>query len=335
MPNEKRTNEISLTRVYDAPVKTVWDAWTDPQQVAQWWGPRGFTLTTHSKDLRPGGIWHYTMHGPDGVDYPNKTLYHEVEECKKLVYDHGGNDERKPLFRVTVLFSESDGKTTMEMKMGFPSAEEMEAARKIIKNAGGNTTWDRLAEYLNETEKGQSTFVINRSFPAPIDLLFKAWTDPDQLSMWLPPVGFEMEVRQADIRDGGSCFFQMSNGGDVAFYGLFEYREVDEPCRIVYVQRFCDEQQNQTRHPFAPLFPAALLTTVQLVSEGPDATRVTVTMNPHGEAKAEEVEAFIDQRSGMTQGWTGSFDKLESVICGEDVSSPTTTTVTADSSSGH
>ncbi|MEZ6045243.1 MAG: SRPBCC domain-containing protein [Planctomycetaceae bacterium] len=55
----------------------------------QWWGPRGFTLTHHSKDLRPGGTWHYTMHGPDGTDYPNMTLYHEVEKYKKLVYDHG------------------------------------------------------------------------------------------------------------------------------------------------------------------------------------------------------------------------------------------------------
>ena len=66
--------------------------WTDPEQVAQWWGPRGFTLTTHSKDIRPGGHWDYTMHGPDGVNYPNQTKYHEVEECSKLVYDHGGND---------------------------------------------------------------------------------------------------------------------------------------------------------------------------------------------------------------------------------------------------
>ena len=57
MAANEKPNEIRLTRVYDAPVKAVWDAWTDPQQVAQWWGPRGFTITTHSKDLRPGGHW--------------------------------------------------------------------------------------------------------------------------------------------------------------------------------------------------------------------------------------------------------------------------------------
>src|SRR5688500_13811431 len=110
---KSKSNEIHTTRVYDAPVAAVWDARTALEKVGQWWGPRGFTLTTHSKDLRPGGIWDYTMHGTDGVDYPNKTLYHEVEEHRKLVYDHGGNDVRAPLFRVTVLFSQSGEQTTM------------------------------------------------------------------------------------------------------------------------------------------------------------------------------------------------------------------------------
>jgi uncharacterized protein YndB with AHSA1/START domain len=70
MPAQNKSNEIRITRIYDAPVRAVWDAWTDPAQAAQWWGPRGFTLTTHSKDLRPGGSWVYTMHGPDdpGLD---------------------------------------------------------------------------------------------------------------------------------------------------------------------------------------------------------------------------------------------------------------------------
>ena len=100
MAAHEKPNEIRLTRVYDAPVKAVWDAWTDPQQVAQWWGPRGFTITTHSKDLRPGGHWDYTMHGPDGTDFLNTTKYLEVEKYAKLVYDHGATETQPPLFRV-------------------------------------------------------------------------------------------------------------------------------------------------------------------------------------------------------------------------------------------
>ncbi len=154
MTNETKPNEISIIRFYDAPVKAVWEAWTDDKQVGQWWGPRGFTLTTHSKDLRVGGHWHYTMHGPDGVDYVNKTKYLEVEKMRKLVYDHGGNDERKPLFRVTALFSEDKGGTRLQMTMACPTPEDAVQTRGFIKKAGGNATWDRLAEYIAETEKG-------------------------------------------------------------------------------------------------------------------------------------------------------------------------------------
>src|SRR5579872_2600922 len=109
MASKTQSSEIKLIRILEAPVQAVWDAWTDPKEAAQWWGPRGFTLTTHGKDLRPGGSWRYTMHGPDGVDYPNKTSYFEVEARAKLVYDHGAGEDRPPLFRVTVLFSETQG----------------------------------------------------------------------------------------------------------------------------------------------------------------------------------------------------------------------------------
>lgn len=309
-----KSNEIHLTRVYDAPVQVVWDAWTDPEQVAQWWGPRGFTLTTHSKDLRPGGYWDYTMHGPDGTDYMNKTVYHEVEPCRKLVYDHGGNDDRPPLFRVTVLFSESNGKTTMEMTMALPSPEQMVAIKKVIKEASGNSTWDRLAEYLSETKLGRASFVINRSFDAPVDRVFEMWTDPEHLARWLPPDGFEMEYRRAEIREGGSCFFQMKNQAGVAFCGLFLYREITRPQRIVYEQRFCDDAENITRHPGMPVFPNAFLVSVLFVAEDVDATRVTVTFEPEGAFSAEELQAFLQARMGMTQGWNGSFDKLEAML---------------------
>src|SRR3954467_8093001 len=114
MATPSKPNEIRLIRVFDAPVPAVWDAWTDPEQVAKWWGPRGFSITTHSKDLRPGGHWNYTMHGPDGTDWPNKTTYHEVEKYSRLVYDHGASENTPPLFRVTVTFEEMKGKTKMD-----------------------------------------------------------------------------------------------------------------------------------------------------------------------------------------------------------------------------
>lgn len=91
MAARSKSHVISLTRVYDAPLQAVWEAWTRPEEVAQWWGPRGFTLTTHDHDLRTGGHWHYTMHGPDGTDYENTTQYLEVVPLQRMVYDTMGD----------------------------------------------------------------------------------------------------------------------------------------------------------------------------------------------------------------------------------------------------
>jgi uncharacterized protein YndB with AHSA1/START domain len=311
-----KSNEIQITRVYDAPVQAVWDAWTDPEQVAQWWGPRGFTITTHSKDLRPGGHWAYTMHGPDGTDYENKTIYFEVEEGAKLVYDHGGNDDRPPLFRVTVLFRETEGKTEMDMTMTLATPEAARDIRKLIKQAGGNSTWDRLAEYLEKEESGKEKFVINRTFAAPPDVVFAMWTDPAHLAQWLPPQGFTMEFLSADIRSGGHTRYLMTNG-EVTLHGRTEYQVIQPPDRLVYTQQFCNEQGAVSRHPMAPNLPETLLTNVEFVAEGLSSTRVIVTSESYGAATDEEIAAFAQLRGSMTMGWTGSFDKLEDVLVTE------------------
>ncbi len=308
---KSKTNELKISRIYDAPVKMVWDAWTDPKKVAVWWGPRGFTITTHGKDLKAGGFWSYTMHGPDGTDYTNKTIYLEVEKHSRLVYDHGGNDDRPPLFRVTVNFSEIKGKTKMDMTMSLPTVEAAEEARIFIKKAGGNSTWDRLAEYLEKEISGKENFVINRTFDTPLETMYEMWTDPKHFSQWLPPTGFKMNFLRADIKPNGSTFYLMANEDGLKMYGRAEYLEIHRPDRIVYTQRFCDENEKMSRHPMAPTWPATMLTTVNLTAEGPDQTRVTITWEPFGNCTAEELKTFIDAKAGMTMGWTGSFDKLE------------------------
>jgi uncharacterized protein YndB with AHSA1/START domain len=307
------SNEIKLTRVYDVPVRMVWAAWTDDQQVGQWWGPRGFTITTHSKDIRTGGHWHYTMHGPDGIDYANKTQYLEVKEGSKLVYDHGGNDERKPLFRVTALFKDVGGKTQLDMTMGFATSEEAENSRKFIKKAGGNATWDRLAEYLGKRSLNKELFVINRAFDVPVERMFEVWTDPSHLAQWMGPTGSTMEFIRVDIRSGGNSFYRMEHGGHVMF-GKADYLKVEKPHLIVYTQQFCDEKGKTSRHPMAPTWPETMHTTVQFSEEASDRTRVTVTWEVVGKTSPEEMATFIQGRAGMTGGWTGSFDKLEEYL---------------------
>ena len=310
MATSNESNEIRITRVYDAPVSAVWDAWTVPEQVAAWWGPRGFTLTSHSRDVRTGGSWHFTMHGPDGVDYPNVIQYLVVEPRQKLVYDHGSADGAPPLFRVTVTFREVQGWTTLEITSTWPSAEAAREAVKFIKYAGGNTTWDRLAEHLRERSTGAQIFVIHRSFEAPIDRVFAMWTSPDHLAQWLPPPGMTMRFLRADIGPGKSAFFAME-GAQGILHARFDYRTVEAPSRIVYTQQFVDENEKLAPAPGVDAWPPALRTTVAFAPEGPHRTRVTVTTEPDGEATAAELNGFVGERSGMTLGWTASFDALD------------------------
>ena len=313
MATTSKSNEIRITRGYEASVQAVWDAWTVTEQVEKWWGPRGFTLTTHSKDLRAGGSWRYTMHGPGGVDYPNVTKYFVVERHQRLVYDHGGTDDTPPLFRVTATFSELRGKTTLELVFAFATPEAAAATGKFIKQAGGYATWDRLAEHLEYTLAARSIFVINRSFDAPIAQLFAFWTQPGKLASWQPPAGSELRFLRSEIAAGKSTFF-LIEGEHGRMHARFDYLALEPAERIVYTQQFVDEAEQLTSALGLENWPATLQTTVLFNEETPERTRVTVTSTPVGETTSSEAEAFVRERPNMTLGWTGSFDKLESLL---------------------
>jgi len=313
MSAKNKPNEIYITRIYDAPVKTVWAAWTDVEQVAKWWGPRGFTLTTHSKDLRAGGHWNYTMHGPDGTDWENRTKYFEVEKYSRLVYDHGANETQPPLFRVTVDFTETKGKTKMEMTMALATPEAAQETKKFIRKAGGDSTWDRLAEHLGKETEQKEIFVINRSFEASRELMFDLWTDPKHVAQWLPPTGMTMKYLRADIKPGGSSLYAMTNG-EMTMYGRAAYLEIQRPEYMKYTQEFCDENEKLSRHPMAPTWPATMLTTVKFIEEGPKQTRVNITWEVVGDYTDVEMQTFMQARPGMSQGWGGSFEKLEEYL---------------------
>jgi uncharacterized protein YndB with AHSA1/START domain len=143
--------ELLFERVFDAPRELVFEAWTDPKHLMQWWGPNGFSTTIRAFDLRPGGIWRFVMHGPDGLDYENRIVYEEVVRPERLVYRHGGGEDVEPVqFAVTVTFKEEPrGKTRLTMRMVFPSREERDrVAETYGAIEGAQQTLQRLATYL-------------------------------------------------------------------------------------------------------------------------------------------------------------------------------------------
>ena len=169
------------------------------------------------------------------------------------------------MFRVTVLFSEIGRQNQDGHDHGAADARGARGdAARSSRSAGGNSTWDRLAEYLEKESTGKDKFVINRTFDAPIETMFQMWTDPKHFSQWLPPTGFRMEFIRADIRPAGSGFYMMTNNADedVRPGGVSENSQA-RPLRL-HAAVLRREGEYLSRHPMPPTWPATMLTTVAL-----------------------------------------------------------------------
>jgi uncharacterized protein YndB with AHSA1/START domain len=140
------------------------------------------------------------------------------------------------------------------------------------------------------------------------------WSEPKHVAEWSPPTGFTMEFLRCDLRPGGDGFYKMSGPNNAVMYGKTHYIELTKPTRVVYTQQFSNEKAETVRHPMAANWPMTMTTVVELTAEGPNETRIALTWEPCSDATAEEIETFRNARSGMTQGWTGSFDKLEAYL---------------------
>jgi len=152
--------EIVLTRVLNAPRELVWLAWTDPKHLVQWWGPRGFTTTIKEMDFRVSGVWTHTMHGPDGTNYPNKSIFKEIVPFERITYSHGGGREDAETlganFVATWTFETVDaGRTRLTGRMVFHSKEARDrVVREYGAIEGGKQTLERAAEYVAYLQQG-------------------------------------------------------------------------------------------------------------------------------------------------------------------------------------
>nr|WP_256208835.1 SRPBCC family protein [Paenibacillus sp. CF384] len=136
------THELVSRRRLDAPRETVYRAWAEQDLLAKWWGPNGFTNTMHKFDWRPGGVWEFTMHGPNGVDYPNRNVFSEVGP-ERIVLRHDSN----PYFILTADFEESNGGTEIVFRQAFESADDYAKLKSMCEEANEQNL-DRLGAVL-------------------------------------------------------------------------------------------------------------------------------------------------------------------------------------------
>lgn len=308
--------EICLTRSYDAPRALVWRAWTEAERIAQWWGPTGFTTTTHEMNVRPGGLWRFVMHGPDGRDYMNLVKYVEVKKPERLVYDQGGEGDTADIsFHVTVTFVERNGKTEVTLRTVFPTAA---LRNRVVEEfgaiEGGKQTLARLAEHLQGLS-GNLDFVTERVFDAARDLVWRAWTDVEQLKLWWGPKGFTVTFARLELRPGGVFHYGLKSPTGEAMWGRFLFREVVAPERLVYVLSFSDEKGDVARHRQHESWPLQMLTTVTFAEEEGKRTRLTLRAAPL-DASESECRTFLEGHDSMRAGFGATFDQLAAYLAG-------------------
>ena len=308
---EAAENEIVITRVVDAPREKVYEAMMDPKQVVQWWGPKGFTTTIHEMDVRPGGVWRHTMHGPDGTDYPNKSTFKEIVKNERVVYSHGGGTKEKgaAVFTATWTFEDEGGKTRITMRSVFPTKEARDHVVKAYGAIeGGKQTLSRLEQFLT----GILPFVISRTFDAPRAKVWKAFTDPAEMAKWWGPKGFKVIASKMDLRPGGTYHYGIKSPEGHEMWGKFIYQEIVPQERLVFVNSFSDKDGGVTRHPMNPNWPLELLSTFTF-QEAAGKTTLIIEWLPVNATEAE-LAAFEAGRASMTQGWGGTLEQLTAYL---------------------
>jgi uncharacterized protein YndB with AHSA1/START domain len=316
--------QIVLSRVVEAPADVVFRAFTDPDHVVHWWGPFGFTNTIHEMDIRPGGIWRLTMHGPDGTDYPNLSQFTDVTPGRRLAFSHGSGRAADPSFDAEITFAQEAGGTHVTLCQTHPTAEQ---AREIGKYAieGGHQTLTRLAGYVGTmresipaavlegaTSASEADFVITRVLPAKREAVFRALTEPLQMEKWFGPPAATVHVVASDLRPGGQLRYAMPPNS----YGRFVYREVTAPKRLAYVVSFADESFQPVRHPMSNTWPLEVLAIATLTEL--DGKTVLFSRSLPIHASDTDVRTFRAGHAGMVQGWKGAYDRFDQYLARQD-----------------
>jgi len=290
---EERT--ISGSRVFDAPRDLVWLMLESPEHIANWWGPNGFTNTIEEMSFSPGGDWKFVMHGPDGRDYKNYNRFIEIVKPERIVFEHLST----PPFENTITLDDLGGKTRVTFLMVFESAEVRDHTAKTFGAVEGlKQNLEKLGVYLKKAD-----LVIDRVFDAPRDVVFKAWTDAKQVEKWWGPAGFTNPVCNVDARPHGAIRIDMRAPDGMTFPMKGTFHEVVPPERLVFTTIGAEGPDGRP-----------LLQAINVVTFADEKGKTRMHLEVRMIVVAPVMKAAF---AWMSAGWSGSLDKLDSLVSGK------------------
>jgi uncharacterized protein YndB with AHSA1/START domain len=306
-----KNRTLGTTRIFNAPLEIVWKVWSDVDHLNNWWGPRGFTQTTAKHEFRENGAWSFVMHGPNGVDYQNEMVYLEIVPLKKIVIRH----DSPPHFTVTALFKAIDSKRT---QVDFIQVIDDQKVHDVVKDFAIVANMEHQMKFEAELAKLTNEivpmeFVISREFNGDLETMWKMFTEPTHMASWYGPKEIETGHCDMNFKRGGHYHFSMIAEDKNESWGKLYYIDIVKNIRLIYVTTFSNKKGEITRHPMAPMMPAELLTTVNFIKINDNKSKIEIRWYPIN-ALPEEIKMFNDFHGSFTMGWTGSLDRLESVL---------------------
>ena len=308
-------HELKIVRTFDAPRELVWMAWTDPEMVKQWRGPRGFTVGEYTMSTEADGLWRMMMAGKSPVSGERLTVglggtVREVRPPELLVFTFawekreqiGLSESPYKENIVTVRFEERGNKTTMYFTQ-TPFATEGERDGHMV---GWNNSFDKFAEFMlakqpyREPDPNDvpSELHLKRFFAAPRALVFDAWTKPEMVAEWWGPKGFVGVVQKWEAKNGGVILLHM-NGHGMSHPMGGKFIEVYPPYRFHFTAAALDADGK-------PMFENWNSVFFEEVEGG-----TMVTLDVHVMTQTEVAPQYL---KGMTAGWTSSLEKLKALV---------------------
>ena len=316
--------EIVLTRELDAPRALVWRLWTELEHLAHWWGPTGFTTTTHEHDVRPGGRWRFTFRGPDGTTYENLVTYTAVEAPARLAYRHGGEAGLEEIqFESEVTLEElGPARTRVTLRSLFPSAAARErVVRDFGAIEGGKQTLARMAERGTALANGTApagdpqAFTLQRVFAAPRAQVYELWTRVEHLARWFGPTGCTLGGLRLELRVGGHFHYRMDFPDGGSMRARWRFLEIVPDERLVFELAFTDAHGEPVPPPFDEPWPTLMRVAVTFQDHAGLGRGTVVTLQHSAlAASPEEQRTFEANHDSMRQGWGGTFDQLAAFL---------------------
>lgn len=315
---EPGKQELFIEREFDAPRDLVFKAFIDPKLYVRWLGPRELTTKLLKFEPRSGGGWRYIQKNKAGDQFGFHGVNHEVLPPERMIdtFEYEGLPEAGHVSLETAKFEFlPDGRTKLNVQVVFQSVEDRDGMIKSGMERGINESHERLDELLAKmlkTTMNQKQFTITRAFNAPRQKVFKAWTEPKQIMKWWGPKGFTAPAVKVDLKPGGQYLYAMRDEAGKMYWSGGEFKKVEAPRRLVVLDHFTDEAGNKAEPADYGLdenYPKEATITVTFKED-----RGQTVLNISYDMPKAMTERQAMVKSGMTEGWNSSLDKLQALV---------------------